>query len=617
MSNGEQPTLIVKVFNQGRLVGEVQVEGPLVIGRQNERETSEPLYVPRRKADHTRLLIADINEVNVSRTHLMLEPLADGRVRLTNHSRGLLHLDSGTLEMNAAREVVLPLTLPIGDRRLQLQAADEEVSSIVSLAGASLNISRDLDLARSLASTALSRAAAGTLDQEMLLQWVQAILGVLQGAAGTLEFLPRAARVVVDLIGLDSGRVLVRDNGGWQVRALQTAGGVAVNDEWRPSRDILARVLRDKSTCFLNPAGMANPALSLKEVTAVVAAPILDHAGDVSGILYGERRSGPLARAGIGRLEALLVEMLACALAVGLARLEQEERALRAQGQMEMYFTKKLAQHLAEHPEALAGRDVEVTLLSCDIRGFSRICERLKPQPAQTLSWLNDVLGVLSDCVLNEDGVLVDYVGDELMNLWGAPEAQSDHAARACRAALAMLAQVPLLNRRWQETVQEPMGVRVGVSSGPARVGNVGSARKFKYGALGSTTNLASRVQGAAKFFNVPLLITEATRRQLGDGFATRKLAQVQVVNIAEPVTLYELAPLGQPGWDELRSGYEAALACFEASDCREATRILGDLLTQPLSRDDGPSLVLLQRAVTALIEKAEDFSPVWELPSK
>src|SRR5581483_4644819 len=280
--------------------------------------------------------------------------------------------------------------------------------SVVTVVVSSHNAGRDLDLARTYATMALNRAAEGTLDQEALIRWVQTILGVLQGAAGTLEFFPRAARAVVDLIGLDSGRVLLREGEDWPGRALQTAPNVPAEPDWRPSRHVLRHLLKEKKTCFLQPGRQADIEASLRDVAAVVAAPILVRDNEVVGALYGERRSGAVVRKGISRLEALLVELLAGGIAAGMARVEQEERALRAQGQMEQFFTPELARDLAEHPEALQGRDVEVTLLSCDIRGFSRICERLAPRPGETLHWLNDVLGELSRCVLGESGVLVD-----------------------------------------------------------------------------------------------------------------------------------------------------------------------------------------------------------------
>src|SRR5439155_20976813 len=136
---------------------------------------------------------------------------------------------------------------------------------------------------------------------------------------------------VVDLVGLDSGRVLLRQGEGWAVQALEMAarpGGLAAS-EWALSRQVMNRVLQEKKTFWQSPDQQSSGA-SLVGVNAVVAAPILNREGDVIGLLYGERRTPGAAGWSISRLEALLVEMLACGVAVGLARLEQEQVALRA-----------------------------------------------------------------------------------------------------------------------------------------------------------------------------------------------------------------------------------------------------------------------------------------------
>src|SRR5207248_3044278 len=105
----------------------------------------------------------------------------------------------------------------------------------------------------------------------------------------------------------------------------------------------------------------------------------------------------------------------------------------------------------------------------------------------------------LCEIVLDHEGVVVDQIGDELMVMWGAPEVQPNHAVLACRAALAMFECLPSLNERWLSIIGEPIKLGIGINSGIAQVGNVGSKIKFKYGALGNTVNLASRVQGATK----------------------------------------------------------------------------------------------------------------------
>src|SRR5207244_4923878 len=119
--------------------------------------------------------------------------------------------------------------------------------------------------------------------------------------------------------------------------------------------------------------------------------------GAVIGALYADRRrgSGSAGAGPITEVEALFVELLARGVAAGLARLEQEQSALAARVQFEQFFTPELARQLAEQPDPLKGRDAEVTVLFCDIRGFSRISERLGP--AGTVEWIGDVLAALSE----------------------------------------------------------------------------------------------------------------------------------------------------------------------------------------------------------------------------
>jgi adenylate cyclase len=209
--------------------------------------------------------------------------------------------------------------------------------------------------------------------------------------------------------------------------------------------------------------------------------------------------------------------------------------------------------------------------------------------------------------------VLVDYIGDELIGMWGAPQSQPDQATRAVRAALAMRTALGVLDERWRDTIGEPLCVGIGLNSGPARVGNTGSKFKFKYGPLGNTVNLASRIQGLTRYLRCPLLVSASTRRQLGDRFISRRVCRARVVNIAEPVDLYEVEEAEDDGRRDFFRESERALDALEASNFAQAAHDAGKLL----DRDDGPLLLVLSRAVTMLMQKGSAFDPVWEPPGK
>ncbi len=598
----------LKVYDSQHLVFSVNLQGTVELGRQSEGE--EKPFFQKQQADHRRVVIARLDEDTVSRRHARVEPLSREKVRLTNLSAKLaIRLPDGNeLAPSTSCELAIPASLTLGKKVVRIQPPEEAAPShLQSLADVTVPPGHFASAPR---FSALNLTAGPGMDAEALVRWLQAVLDVFQSAAGASAFFAKAARAVVDLVGLDAGRVLLLDKDEWRTEATSTAGRpTGAASEWQPSRQVLTTVCRDKKTCWEVPP--AAQAASLVGVKAVVAAPILNRAGEVIGAVYGDRRQGGGRAGPITRLEAMLVSLLASGVAAGLARLEQEQAALRARVQFEQFFTPELSRHLEAEPRLLEGKDMEVTVLFCDIRRFSRVSERLGP--ARTGEWVGDVLSTLTRCVLAHEGTLVDYVGDELIAMWGAPVGQPDQAERACRAALDMLGKLSELNQRWQATLQEPIEVGIGLNTGLARVGNMGSDVKFKYGPLGNTINLGSRVQGATKYLKARLLITGATQARLGADLRCRRLCRVRVVNINEPIELYEL--LGPGASEELKRGYEEALEQFEKKLFRPAARILGRLLAE--FPEDGPTLVLNARVASCLLEGNAHFYPVCELPGK
>ena len=294
-----------------------------------------------------------------------------------------------------------------------------------------------------------------------------------------------------------------------------------------------------------------------------------------------------------------------------------EKKRLREQV-FEQHFTPELARELARNPDPMKmqARHADVSLLFCDIRRFSTISERLGP--TQTVDWLSAMMGEFSTQVIDHGGVLVDYTGDEVMAMWGAPNNQPNHAELACRAALSIMDSLVELNRIWAPIVGAETCVGVGVNTGEALVGNIGTHRKFKYGPLGTTVNLASRVQGATKYLKTPLLITGKTASQLPENFMRRRLCQVRVLNIRKPVNLYELTGHGvDRKWSQQAQKYEAALDLYENNKLRESSALLSGVLVE--SPNDGPCLQLMSRVVDAMIEDLpeDQFSPIWELEGK
>lgn len=602
------PRLRLEIYQRGALVHAAEVNRPLELGRQESAQ--EPLFARQPGSLADRLVFAPLQQNMISRRHLRAEPSGEDRVKLTNlATKGTLELADGPLNPGGSREVALPYQLAFAGYRLDfLPAAARPHPGITSSF-----LADDDSLPTSHGS--LDLASFDPEQSESLIGWLQAITTLLQSAAHSQDYFERAATALVDLVGLDSGRVLLYESGRWREVARHAASWADGRTAGRePSLRMLEKMRESKQTKTRRSTMTADLRGSLTDIEAVIATPILDRRGEAIGALYGDRLQNMSSSAppSITRADVMLLETLACGVGAGLARQEHEQAALTARVRFEQFFTPALARQLADDPNLLVGRDTEVTLLFCDIRGFSVVAEKLGA--ARTMQWINEVLGTLSDCVLKNHGVLVDYTGDELFAMWGAPVEQPDHAEIACRTALEMWQALPEVSERWREPIGGATCVGIGINTGLAHVGNTGSPRKFKYGALGNAVNLSSRVQGATKYLRTGILMTEQTRSRLPDTMAARRLCSVHVVNIAEPVMLYELPAAPDAVWPDLCSRYEQALAQFEQQHFNRAMVMLCELLSQ--YPGDGPSLVLLSRLVP-LLDHPGKFNPVWELPGK
>jgi adenylate cyclase len=566
--------------------------GPLELGRGPKRD------VPRRV----------LQDPTVSTNQLYLEPRAEDTVLLRNLSAKVtIRLADGTL-IDPGRELLssLPARLQMGDTLVEIESKDSESS----VDGAALMTIR-APLAPGSAARTMAPQLSPAPESEEITRWFEALIGVQRAAASSPDFFAQTARAVVELIGLDCGLVLLRREDDWEPVACYPPHDDAKSQF---SRSILRKVVSQRRTYYQGDQFQAS-AMSLLGVTAVVASPILDDSQEVIGAVYGARRgSGPSLE--IRPLEAQLTQVLAAAVAAGLARQASEAQAARRHVQFEQFFTSDLAAALDRDPRLLEGREREVTVLFADIRGFSEVSERLPARLSCEL--IRDFMEQFTARIVESSGVVVDYMGDGLLAMWNAPVDQPDHAALACRAALAMRDALPELNRRWQDRLGRPLGVGIGLNSGPALVGNTGSQKKFKYGPLGHTVNLGSRVEGATKHLGVALLITGPTRDRLNATFATRRLCRARVVGIAGEVDLHELhAESESRDWQSRRETYERALALYETGAWSEACQALLPLLTRSEGTYDLPSLTLLGRAVECIKAPPLHFDPVLELKFK
>ena len=217
---------------------------------------------------------------------------------------------------------------------------------------------------------------------------------------------------------------------------------------------------------------------------------------------------------------------------------EKEKRKVRsAFGQ---YLSPEVIRRLLLNPQLVEPRKTDITVMFSDIRGFTTISEKLDAQ--ELALFLNDYLSDMTRIVFDTQGTLDKYIGDAVMAFWGAPYEDPGHAARACTAALSMMRRVHELQKKWESEGKPKLDIGIGLNSGVASVGNMGSALRYGYTALGDAVNLSSRLEGLNKDYGTHILANESTFAAARDaGFLFRELDSIRVKGKLQPVTIYEL----------------------------------------------------------------------------
>jgi adenylate cyclase len=221
-------------------------------------------------------------------------------------------------------------------------------------------------------------------------------------------------------------------------------------------------------------------------------------------------------------------------------------RSLREKEMIKRAFTRYVAREVVEeilkNPEnmALTGERREVTVLFCDVRGFTPLSERLSPEEVVLL--LNDFYNLMIETTFKHDGTLDKFLGDAVMAVFGAPLAHPDHSARAIRTAVAMREGIVGLNERRARDGKEPIAVGIGVSAGEAVAGTVGTEDRMEYTVIGDSVNLAARLESNAKPGQI--LISHRTYERVRDLVDARPLGRIRVKGKEEEVEVYEVLRL-------------------------------------------------------------------------
>jgi len=262
----------------------------------------------------------------------------------------------------------------------------------------------------------------------------------------------------------------------------------------------------------------------------------------------------------------------------------------------------------------LGGETREVTVFFSDLEGFSKIAEQITPDSLTAL--MNEYLSAMTDIIESHGGYVDKYIGDSIVAVFGAPADDPNHAANAARAALDCCTKLAELNRDSPVFQQHPLAQRIGINSGPAVVGNLGSRRRFNYSVMGDTVNLASRLEGANKFYGSTIIASEATVALARDGFAWRELDDIRVKGRTQALRIYELLALSSQlteAQQKSASDYAEGLAHWRAREFAAAVAAFG----RSAETDRAAAMFRDRAHVLVTFPPGADWDPVRSLQEK
>ena len=349
-------------------------------------------------------------------------------------------------------------------------------------------------------------------------------------------------------------------------------------------------------------SGITGPVLRLLEGTREVEAGRLDRSISVT------------TRDEIGQLSAAFNRMI--------ERLRQNQRIRETFGR---YIDPRIADRLLGETAGAAaeGQRRVMTVLFCDMKGFTALSEGFTPQGLVKI--MNRYLSTMSEPIHAHRGVIDKYIGDGIMAYWGPPFIEdTDQAKCACSAAIDMISRLTGLRKELPEllgvrTIPADCDLRIGIATGETLVGSIGSEYMMSFTVMGDTVNLASRLETANKAYGSRCLISEATANMCAADFELREIDRVVVVGLSQPQTVYDV--MGgkdalTPQQTLLRERYAAGLAAYRAQRWDEARAAFTEALKA--ASDDGPSISLLARV--ADFERnppPENWDGSWRMESK
>lgn len=315
--------------------------------------------------------------------------------------------------------------------------------------------------------------------------------------------------------------------------------------------------------------------------------------------------------------EAALAMTFAAAATVEYLTEGKQRRQTRAA--FDKYMSPEVVDEIMRDPDGikLGGEKKEISILFSDVAGFTTISEQMEPEALVLL--LNRYLSAMTDIIRRHRGNVNKYLGDGIMALFGAPLGEPNHASLACYAALDSQRELRQLRAAWKAEGLPDIVARIGINSGPCIVGNMGSHQRLEYTVMGDCVNLASRLEGANKYYETLILLGPRTAELAHDDIELREIDLLRVKGKTEPVVVHELLERkGQLSAEQskLIAMYSDGLTAYKARKFAQALVCFDEALA--LDPDDGPSQVYRLRCRHYLEEPPPpSWDGVYELTGK
>jgi len=234
---------------------------------------------------------------------------------------------------------------------------------------------------------------------------------------------------------------------------------------------------------------------------------------------------------------------VALVLGYGATVVENFVREQRERRQLSQFFSPSVVREVVRHKEegSLTTSRRLVTVLFSDIRGFTSLSEKL--QPEQVAEMLREYLTEMTEIVFRHGGTIDKYIGDCVMALYNVPFEDPEHAVKAVRTGLEFQERTLAVSKRWEEKLGLAIRSGVGINTGEAVVGTLGSKQRLEYTAIGDTINLGARLESITKDYKANIIISESTYVLVKDQFVTQELGEVTVKGKSQPVRIYAVLP--------------------------------------------------------------------------